>query len=79
MGIYRKKPVEIEAFDLAKPEEYAMARKYIKTEEKGRQYIETLEGRVYDFRHDDFLIIGVKGEPYPCKRDIFFATYEKLS
>lgn len=25
---------------------------------------------------DDMLITGVKGEIYPCKRDIFEATYE---
>ena len=39
--------------------------------------IETLEGTM---RADkgDFIIRGVKGEPYPCKPDIFYATYEKV-
>ena len=26
----------------------------------------------------DWIITGVKGERYPCKPDIFEATYEKL-
>jgi len=26
---------------------------------------------------DDMLLTGVKGEIYPCKMDIFLATYEE--
>ena len=26
----------------------------------------------------DYIITGVKGEKYPCKPDIFEATYEKV-
>lgn len=39
--------------------------------------IHTLEG---DMRADvgDWIIRGVKGELYPCKPDIFAATYEKV-
>ena len=35
----------------------------------------TLEG-VYHMTPKDMLIIGVKGEIYPCKKDIFKLTYE---
>ena len=28
---------------------------------------------------DDYIIKGVKGEFYPCKPDIFEATYEKVN
>lgn len=38
--------------------------------------IVTLEG-VHLVQFDDFIIKGVKGELYPCKPDIFEATYEK--
>ncbi|SDC66662.1 hypothetical protein SAMN05428966_10271 [Massilia sp. PDC64] len=38
-------------------------------------YIETLEGRM-EVSLDDWIITGVKGEHYPCKPDIFAATYE---
>jgi len=31
------------------------------------------------FRRGDMLITGVKGELYPCKPDIFEATYEPVS
>ena len=37
--------------------------------------IPTLEGSMHMGR-DDMLITGVKGEIYPCKKDIFAATYE---
>lgn len=36
--------------------------------------IPTLEG-THNFTPNDMLITGVKGEIYPCKRDIFEATY----
>lgn len=40
-------------------------------------HIDTLEGRM---RADlgDWIIKGVKGELYPCKPDIFAATYESV-
>ena len=40
-------------------------------------HIPTLEGTMKaDF--DDWIIRGVKGEFYPCKPDIFEATYESV-
>jgi len=40
-------------------------------------YISTLEG-LMEFRVGDWIIKGVKGEFYPCKPDIFAATYEPV-
>jgi len=37
--------------------------------------IDTLEGKM-TARPGDWIIRGVKGELYPCKPDIFAATYE---
>ena len=37
--------------------------------------IETLEGTMYA-NEGDWIITGIKGEKYPCKPDIFEATYE---
>lgn len=37
---------------------------------------ETLEGTMRADR-GDWIITGVKGEQYPCKPDIFEATYER--
>ena len=37
-------------------------------------YIKTLEGD-HTVSAGDFVIIGVKGEAYPCKPDIFELTY----
>jgi hypothetical protein len=39
--------------------------------------INTLEGNM-DVTPDDYIIRGVKGEIYPCKPDIFEATYEPV-
>lgn len=87
MGKYRKKPVVIEAEQFI-PEPTAPAPLY-KTEKMFMEYpvwsddkgphlkIQTLEG---EHRADpgDWIITGVKGERYPCKPDIFAATYEEV-
>lgn len=39
--------------------------------------IPTLEGRMI-CRHGDWIIRGVQGELYPCKPDIFAATYDLI-
>ena len=40
-------------------------------------FIITLEGRM-EVGIDDWIIRGVQGELYPCKPDIFEATYERV-
>lgn len=42
-----------------------------------RLHIRTLEG-IMEALPDDMLIQGVKGELYPCKSDIFAATYDAV-
>ena len=39
--------------------------------------IHTLEGTMWG-HSDDWLIMGVNGELYPCKADIFTKTYEAV-
>ena len=84
MTKYRKKPVVIEAWQfngnmVGHPlwlEQAWMAGKVMQAPSGGNALvIKTLEG---DHRADmgDFIIQGVKGELYPCKPDIFAATYE---
>lgn len=91
---FRKKPVVIEAFRwtanrdqtedpiwiieaLAKP--WGEAGSAIIGYIKGRPVlaIHTLEG-VMEASVGDWIIQGVKSEIYPCKPDIFEATYEQL-
>lgn len=77
MAKYRKKPVVIEAFQLTA--EVLDAKGW--TDEGDIHYrldhafIDTMEGRMYA-NCNDWIITGVKGEKYPCKPDIFEATYE---
>lgn len=84
---YRKKPVVIEAFRLgydptprwfldkitgwekAAPSNWRDTPSYIT--------IQTLEGPHYA-NVGDYIIKGIQGELYPCKPDIFEATYEKV-
>lgn len=39
--------------------------------------IPTLEGEM-KARNNDWIIKGIQGEFYPCKPDIFYATYEEI-
>lgn len=43
----------------------------------GNVYIVTLEGEM-EVSLDDWVIKGVKGEFYPCKPDVFEATYKEV-
>lgn len=84
MKKYRKKPVVIQAvqitdstFDAPHPNDEHI---------KGVVYdpinrvaiVKTLEGTMKG-EIGDWLIVGIKGEVYPCKSDIFEATYEPVS
>ncbi len=77
---YRKKPVVIEAIQLA-DENVDLLLKFcgdkIKSHPLTGVVIETLEGDMLASK-GDYIIKGVKGEFYPCKPDIFEATYEKV-
>lgn len=89
MAKYRKKPVVIEAEKLTRNfaevvidfigwdnigaynlGEFAEDSCYIE--------IKTLEGTM-TAQEGDYVIKGVKGEFYPCKPDIFAATYEPVA
>jgi hypothetical protein len=45
--------------------------------EPGTLHIQTLEGTMTAIE-GDYIIRGVKGEFYPCKPDIFAATYDPI-
>jgi hypothetical protein len=86
MSKYRKKPVVIEAMrlwpeNIAKVEEWigpASIAKGAYIDPANQIAIYTLEG-VMTANSGDWIIKGVKGEFYPCKHDIFDATYEYVS
>jgi hypothetical protein len=88
MAKFRKKPVVIEAFQLHnrvgtddRPEWLKQAADegrvvfHDQRNAPGHWTIPTLEGEMRG-DHGDWIIKGVKGELYPCKPDIFEATYE---
>lgn len=79
-GRYRKKPVVIDAVQWD-GNNYAELRSFIgdsldaQWSVGGYCFINTLEGRMNAYV-GDWIIRGVQGEFYPCKPDIFEATYE---
>lgn len=85
MPKFRKKPVVIEAYQLPAAGEPCPQSFYDWCDEVGFSQwtserdegldISTLEG-VMRADPSDWIIKGVKGEFYPCKPDIFAATYE---
>lgn len=84
---YRKKPVVIEAKQFTGEENNAeqliewigkeVASKTPDHYEEQNVFINTLEGQMTASK-GDYIIKGVKGEFYPCKPDIFEATYELI-
>jgi hypothetical protein len=80
MAKYRKKPVVIEAFKWMTdevPEWWKSAKNVAVDVATGSAFIPTLEG-THEARPGDYIIQGIKGELYPCKPDIFAATYEPV-
>ncbi len=71
---FRKKPVEVEA-ELFVPQQAPPAGVTLRAD--GRAVILTLEGEM-TVSPGDWVITGVAGERYPCKPDIFAATYEAV-
>lgn len=80
MARFRKKPVEIEAVQWTgknAPDVIAFVGTTGRMAPDGSLFIDTLEG-VMHASVDDWIIKGVKGEFYPCKPDIFDATYNAV-
>lgn len=92
MPKYRKKPIVIEAhllnLELLSPfpewliknlkrDEFPITIYTKDTDPRKYIVIETLEGFMNAYS-GDYIIKGIEGEIYPCKPDIFEATYEKV-
>ena len=89
MDRYRKKPVVVEAVQLTDDADWEAIADWcggcLENHELGDsgEYetmlsISTLEGIMLGLL-SDWIIKGVKGEFYPCKADIFEATYEPVA
>jgi hypothetical protein len=91
---YRKKPVVIEAITFDELVEHGKAQGaplhdgipwsftyagHPITHENDDCYLIPTEEGTMQMRRGDLLITGVRGEIYPCKPDIFEATYERVT
>ena len=81
MPNYRKKPITIEA------RQYT-GDNFVELQEWSRNavamdaysnniFVVTLEGPMF-FDKGDYIIKGVRGEFYPCQKDIFEETYDEV-
>lgn len=91
MPSFRKKPVVIEAFRFSIDVPHRWWKEAVDSgkanvwnaplgppfAQEQSATIETLEGQMRALR-GDWIIRGIKGELYPCKPDIFEATYEPV-
>ena len=85
MKQYRKKPIVIEAvqydgdneFDIKDWAQGAITSPFTYGKNPPKLEIKTLEG-VMTANIGDWIIKGVAGEFYPCKPDVFAATYEPV-
>ena len=86
MPKFRKIPVEIEAYQYRG--DRFEAQKWMKSvnvyapdlkpyTELGKVLIPTLEGDLI-VEKDSYIIMGVKGEFYACREDVFLLTYETV-
>ena len=86
MNQYRKKPVVIEAVHYVSDSKecieecmnFCPGLLFETYRANGTLTIPTLEGKMLATL-GDWIIKGIKGEFYPCKPDIFEATYEKVN
>lgn len=84
---FRRIPVVIEArqFDVEAAEQMRDIEQWCGGSVKGTAldpserviHIQTLEGEM-EGHIGDWIVCGIKGEFYPCKPDIFAATYEPM-
>jgi len=77
---YRKKPIIVEAEQWFPGKEIKGVFTKLKNLDIDMEvdpYIDTLEGRM-KVNEGDYIITGIEGEIYPCKKSVFEATYEKV-
>lgn len=80
---YRKRPIVVDAIQYRREENIGKCIEFcgndnIKYNARDNEYyISTLEGDMKLIK-GDYIIQGVRGEYYPCKPDIFKATYEEV-
>jgi len=77
MAQFRKKPIVIEATQWLGHGDHPEVTPYSSKGDSALGWINTLEGG-HQVTPGDWIITGVAGEHYPCKPDIFAATYEAV-
>jgi hypothetical protein len=76
MAKYRKKPVVIEAVQVWANDPHWPTNVRYDENQGGFAVLDKLHDTWVHFESGDWIITGIQGETYPCKPDVFTATYE---
>lgn len=77
MAKFIKKPIIVEAIQWFKHGDHSEVKRVASAADPNMGIICTLEG-LMNVTPGDWIIKGIKGEYYPCKPDIFEATYDPI-
>ena len=82
MPYYRKKPIAIEAYqytgdNFLELQDWSDDHVALSDYNYDSVCVYTLEGPMW-FDEGDYVIKGVRGEFYPCRKDIFEESYEEI-
>lgn len=84
MPRFKKKPVEIEAMqwttDVPMKDFERFANYLVRSSDDNESFYvyDRLHDTWVEFEYNDWIIKGVQGEFYPCKPDVFEATYDPV-
>lgn len=82
---YRKKPVEVEAVQWTRNDAprklIDFTNHLVQINDVGEEFkvYDRLHNEWIPFYWDDWIIKGIQGEFYPCREDVFAASYEEVT
>ena len=76
MPKYRKSPVVVDAWHVG--EHFLPDDALVRLKGTQKQVYDALHFTWVNYEAGDWIIRGVRGEFYPCKRDVFTLTYEPV-
>lgn len=78
IALFRKKPVEVLAVQWT-GDNFDEVYDFTGGEFNGNKVYDCLHESWVRLEEMDWIIKGIQGEFYPCKRDIFYQTYERVA
>lgn len=77
--MFRAKKEVVVAYDLSDINELRQASCLFSKDTQGKTFIDSADGRIYDWNSEGFLVVSPSGNPYPCNKDVFLQGYGRIS